>query len=292
MNLAIWYALASCGCFSLASVVFAHYSKNISALWMNAFKAILALLAFGVAMVFTKDFSISPGLMAVSLFFLSGLLGLNIGDNFLLKAFATMGAARTLMIFSFQPIFVGIMSYFFLSQGLTWYKAIAIIFMMGCVFTLSYERFYETKKWDFRGPIYALIGVSLDSVGIVLTRAAFENDPHISIVEGNFYRCLGAVVGFGLMAKFIPLHLWGNFRKVSFRGKYLVIGASLLGTFVSLWFYLTALSFGHLATVTAIAGTSPLFSAIFESLYTKKWPSRFLIFSFLLFAMGFYFIAS
>lgn len=284
----LFYALAAVIIFATSSVVYGHFSTKISVLWMNSFKATIALVAFGIATLFSKDFSHSAATMSIVAFMFSGLIGLNFADLFLLRAFKTIGAARTLMIFSFQPIFIGFMSFFLFSQNITTPQVFAIFFMIACVLTLSYEKFRSSGRWEVRGPLYALAGVSLDGVGILLTRYAFDTDLKVTVFEGNFYRCLGAGLGFLVISQFIPLNLFKSLSNLPKRPRNIVLFASFTGTFLSLTLYLTALSRGHLATVTAIAGTGPIFAAVAESIWTKKWPTIYLYVAFALFGCGFY----
>lgn len=255
---------------------------------MNAFKAGVALIAFGLAVLISQGISLSWHPTSTGAFLVSGLIGLNIGDIFLLRAFSIMGSARTLMIFSFQPVVLGIFSYLLFSQTVSFVKAAAILFMIGCVFVTSYEKYKQMGHWDLRGPLYALIGVFLDSCGILLTRFAFDSNAGVTVLEGNFYRCVGAVLGFFVMAYFFPFNFFSTLKQFRKREKGVLIAASLGGTFISLWCYLTAISKGNLATISAITGAGPVFAAVLESIVSRQWPSRYLYFAFALFAAGFY----
>ncbi|MDB5038440.1 MAG: putative rane protein [Bacteriovoracaceae bacterium] len=290
MNYSYTLALGSSFSFALASLVFTHYARKVSVIWMNTFKALTALIAFETAVIFTTHFARLPRLDSVLLFVLSGFVGLNIGDLFLVKAFKAMGAARTLVIFSFQPIFLGVFAFVLFNQSVSLNKCFGIFFMIGCVFVMSYEHFKKNFKWDIAGPAYALAGVVLDSVGIILTRQAFDRDQGVSVLEGNFYRCLGATIGFFVISRFMKINLSRTFSKMKIKARTIVLAGGLLGTFISLWMYLTAISVGHLATISAIIGTGPVFAAIFEAFLLKKWPSRYLYVAFILFGCGFYLV--
>lgn len=288
MNPSYLYALAATFCFALASTGFTHYARKASPMWMNAFKACVAVSLFFIAFLSTNGFSRMPNSTALMAFFISGLVGLNIGDIYLLKAFSRIGPARTLIIFSFQPIFLGVFSYFLFDQTVDPKKGIAIFFMIACLFIMSYEKFRADGHWELKGPLFAAIGVLLDSFGILLTRFAFNSDPQVSVFEGNFYRCVGAITGFVIIAQVKPFKLLETYRKMKLKSKLVVTGAAILGTFISLTLYLNAIRFGNLAAVTAIVGTGPIFAAILESIISKKAPSRYLYLSLILFGMGFY----
>jgi uncharacterized membrane protein len=92
------------------------------------------------------------------------------------------------------------------------------------------------------------------------------------------------------MSRFIKIDLFRIFFKMKYRARFIVFLGGLCGTFISLWMFLKAVSTGHLATVTAIAGTGPVFAAIFEAIVQRKWPTRYLYYAFVLFGIGFWLV--
>lgn len=287
VSTAYLYALSSAVFFALASVGFAHYARRSSPQWMNAFKAAVAFICFGISYFFVKDFSRSPSVTSLFAFFLSGLVGLNIADYFLMRAFTRIGSARTLIIFSFQPIMMGLFAFFIFGQEMDLRKILAIVLMMACVFTMSYEKFRQEGAWELKGPIFAFLGVVLDSFGILLTRFAFDTDQAIGVMEGNFYRTIGAVTGFWIMSMVKPFRLVSTYKAMKKKSRWIVLGAAVGGTFVSLSLYLNAVRTGHLAGVTAIVGAGPIFAAIIESIISRRLPSLFLLIALGFFAIGF-----
>ncbi len=290
MNIYNFLALTSALAFSSASIVFTLFARKLSVMWINAFKSVAALIAFFIAFLVTKDFSVVPRGISVMCFFLSGFLGLNAADFFMVRAYRVMGPARALMIFSFQPLFLGLFAFFLFGQEVPVHKLFGIFFMISCVLCIGYERFRVDRKWQFEGPVLAFVALILDGCGILLTREAFQLDASVTVLEANFYRCVGSCFGFVVISQFYRIDLSRKFFRLSTRARILVAAGGLIGTFVSLWMYLTAISKGHLATVSAIVGTAPVFAAIFESIVTKKKPSIYLAIASILFATGFYFV--
>lgn len=286
----VFLALCSTIIFAFSSVIFQSFAQKFGALWMNAFKASVALFAFSVVFFFSFDGQF-PYWKSFVFFFISGFVGLNLGDLLLLNAFKRIGSARTLMIFSFQPLMMAAFGYLMFRQALEPQKVLAILFLIACVFVISYERYRSDRRWEWLGPLFAFGGVLLDCAGVLMTRYAFELDDSVSVVEANFYRCLGAGVGFVLMARFFKMSLKKRFTKLKTQTKLLVLLASFSGTFLSLWIYLTALETGHLAKIAAVVGAGPLFTALIESIYFRRWPSRYLWVSLFFFFIGFVILA-
>jgi drug/metabolite transporter (DMT)-like permease len=284
----LYFALSATLCFSYASTIFTEFARKISPLWMNAFKAFVAFAAFVITMLVMQVW-ITPSFLTIFALLMSGCIGLMIGDIFMLKAMAELGASRMLMIFGLQPFFLGIGGYFFFHQNFSLLNLAGLICMSLCLYTISFENYKRSGTWQINGLLAGLIAILLDGVGIFLTRFSFENTKGISPVEVNVIRCLGAIIGFFIIyffkekIEFKPT--WTKFNKIEKRK---IIFGSLLGTFFSLMLYLTAVSRGKLSIVSSVTVTGPMFAAMFESFRSKKLPNRFVILSFIFFISGFF----
>lgn len=285
--LSILYALGSNITFATASLYFTDYSRKISPSWMNYFKACVAFLCFiAVLLLFQIPLVISTASFVYLV--ISGLAGLMIGDIFLLRAFTHLGSGRVLMIFGFQPLILGVASYYLFGESFSLYRLMAILFLMVCLFCFSLESFKEKGHWDMKGILFALIGVGLDACGLLLTKEAFELTPGLSAFLANAIRSGATVVGFFLVSlvPYFQLKLMQPFLSLEMKDRKLVIIASVLGTFMALGFYLRAIQIGHLATISAIAGTSPLFATLFEIYKGRKKMTRYLALAMLSFISG------
>jgi drug/metabolite transporter (DMT)-like permease len=272
--------------FSTGSIFFTHYARDMSPLFMNCFKSVVALVSFGAYMLFLGDWTI-PNLTIIGQFMLSGFLGLNVGDIFLLISFTLIGPGRTLILFGFQPLILGFLSHLFLGQTIDARQSMAIVFFLMCLVTFALEGKANSGRWQVKGIVFALIGMLLDCMGILITRLSFDAVPTMSTFEGNFYRCLGAIAGFILLSFFWPLHFKKFFFASPKKTKLWLIVGSLLGTFISLSFYLQAIRTGHLATITGLSITSPILATLFEKLYFKRETSWYLWIAMIFFIFGF-----
>jgi drug/metabolite transporter (DMT)-like permease len=282
----IVYALLANLLFASGAMFFTHYSKKTSSVWMNTFKALLACVLFFIVTALTTGFHFIDR-TSLSFLLISGTIGLGIGDIFLIKAFEDIGPGRTMVLFGFQPLIIGVMSYFFFNQTIDLVKFSAIILFILCIYIFSLEKRAATGKYDIKGISYALIGMLLDGVGIILTRFAFENSS-IESSEANAYRALGAVVFFLIFSFVRPFYFFKTLKTFSNKSKMYVTVGAFLGTFASLYVYMMAVKVGHLASVSAIAITSTIFASLFESILYKQLPSKYLVTSFALFSIGFY----
>jgi drug/metabolite transporter (DMT)-like permease len=273
--------------FSSASMIFALYARRFSSMWINQVKIVVALPAFMLAMYLTGE-AISVNMTSAWLLLLSGFAGLCIGDLFLFRAFATLGAGRTLILFSCQPLMIGIYGYFFLGQIFSSNQTIAVMCMIICIFIFMVERNKLTGSWDMKSFTWAFLGISLDALGVMLTRSAYEYSPEIETYQVNVIRCLGGVAGFLMISPTGYFTVAKDIIKLKKRETTLLFGASLCGCFISLALYLAALKHAHVGTLTAISITGPVWVALLECIYHRKLPNYYLLWAFAFFLVGFY----
>jgi drug/metabolite transporter (DMT)-like permease len=272
--------------FSTASMIFSFYARSHGPMWINQIKVIIAFLAFTIAMLLWNKMvalEFFPALLLLS----SGLVGLCLGDILLFRAYATLGAGRSLVLFSFEPLFLGIYGYFFLGQTFTVNQTLAVICMVICIYVFMLERNKLTGAWDFKSFLYAFSGIFLDAVGVMLSRSAYEASPELQTFEVNVIRCLGALLGFFLLGPRSYPKLMREVWALNFKNKAMIVGASLGGCFISLTLYLAALKYAHVGTLTAIAITGPVWVSLLECLYYRRLPNRYLITAFAFFLLGF-----
>ena len=273
--------------YSSASMIFSIYAKKFSSTWINQVKVIVAFFAFLFAMIYTNQM-VEVSLTEASLLILSGFSGLCIGDLFLFRAFTTLGPARSLVLYSFQPLMLGIYGYFFLGQFFSINQTLAVICMMICVFIFMLERNKTTGSWDLKSFVWAFLGITLDAIGVMLTRAGYELNPGLETFQVNVIRAIGALVGFFLISPKSYLTIPKEVFSLRKREVSLLFGACFCGCFLSLTLYLAALKFAHVGTLTAIAITGPVWVSLLECLYHRKLPNLYLIGAFMFFLTGFY----
>jgi drug/metabolite transporter (DMT)-like permease len=282
-------AVGSNLCFGTASIAFSRFARSHSATWINQLKVSVAIFGFLFGFFLFETYT-AQSLTGVSYLLISGFIGLCLGDLFLFKAFASLGAARTLVLYSFQPFLLGIYGYLFLAQELNRYQAWAIFCMIGCVVTFLFERKKKQGHWDFTSFMFAFLGIVFDAIGVMLSRQAYETSPALGSFQANATRAIGALIGFFLIRPSSYAALYGDLKKMKPSERNLAIGACLLGTFISLSLYLKALKTAHVATLTAISITAPVWVSLIEHIRDRSWPNRYLWFAFALFLAGFTFM--
>jgi drug/metabolite transporter (DMT)-like permease len=289
---AYFLALTSAILFSGASVIFARFSVSHSSIWMNLMKNMVALLAFFLAtagsLLFAGESLRSLSGASALYFFLSGFLGLGVGDYFLFRGYQQLGSARAIMVFSLSPVFLTIEGLLFFGQQLNLGQGVAILLMMSCVWPISLEKFKAQGHWEWKGIAFALLGVFLDNVGVGLSRYGFDLSPGTSAFTANAVRCVGSV---------LPLLVWGflrrervfsRFAELRWPDRSLVVFAAFMGSFLSLSLWLTALKIGHIGGLAGVGAFNPIAASLWEWALLRKRPSSYLLLALGLFLSGFF----
>lgn len=253
---------------------------------MNYLKVLVAFFLFSLTFLLTKDW-VQVANTEMNLLFISGFIGLGIGDVFLLTAFVRLGPARTLVLFSFQPIIFLFVDNFLFGLEIHATNLVAIAIFILCLLLFAIENKNPEKKWELAPLLIALTGILLDGVGLFLTKKSFAALPDLSGLQANIIRSIGAISFYFILQFFKPINLFSKFKSLENPKKAFAIFICITGTYASLLCYLNALKLGALSMVTAISVTSPIFSTIFESIFDKKKPTKTLYICLILFIIAF-----
>lgn len=287
--IAYLFAFSSVFTFSVAAIGFTYLTRKVTPLWMNVFKCLFSFLISLPLIIYYNQQVIWTWSESWP-FYLSGLIGLNVGDWMLLSAYKRIGSARTLVLFGFQPLIAGSFSYFVWGEKIYPIQLMAVFFFIICLILFSYEKFKTTRTWEYSGLLFALGGVILDSIGVILTRYGFNLNPHLTGLEAQYIRTLAALTSFIFFIPFVKINLIGQFKALSAKDKIIACLSSFSGTFLSLAFYMQAVKLGKLAAVTSIVLTDPMMSTFFESVWLRRWPSRYLWIALLSFVCAIFFL--
>lgn len=260
---------AFCFCWFVGSQVYAHIGQRMAILRLNFFKGCIALVLFFLTALFLGRFEITPA--ALFYLALSGVIGFAIGDLFIFRSFSQLGPSKTLMLAAFEPFIIALISTFYLSVGLKSNQWAGLLLLFLCVFFLSRER---KKTGDFSWKLIgiALIGISLDGIGVIFSKKAFMVDSELNSALANIYRILPAL--FVLYLINVRRKHSFTFLKLQKKEVSLLVIATFFGNFLSLGLYLHAISVGNPAIVAAVAGAiTPMMATTYEHIRDKKKPS-------------------
>jgi drug/metabolite transporter (DMT)-like permease len=273
--------------FAFSTLSYTRFARTQGILWMNLSKSLVAFICCLAFLTITNSWTQIPSLKVLP-FFLSGMIGLGLGDLFLVSAFARIGSARTMVLWGFQPVFVGFGAYLLFNETFDARRLFAVLLLISCLLTFSFEGFKKQGRWEFRGLLFAMSGIFLDAVGWFFTKYGYETNYQIVPMEGHFYRCFGAVCGFLLIKQFYKFSFFEKLNALSGYDKKMVFISSFFGTFLAIYLGLIAIQIGHLPSLAAVSVTTPLITALIEHVQIRKWPNGIFLFALFQFLVGFY----
>lgn len=271
--------------FSFSSLYIAKYTVVFGSVWTNFFKNTIALICFTAGAFYLGAELFPSGSVQIYLI-ASGIIGLAIGDIFILKAFAKLGSTRVIVLFGLTPFFVAICRYLAFKQTLLLSEIVPVIFFSSCLILFARERKKLIGHWDFKSLLIGTFGVFLDAVGVVLTRMAFEDMPELTTFHANTIRTLGSLPVLYLFLKINKLSVIEPIRQTQKNKRALLFLVPMTGTFLSLLCYLQAIKVGNLVIVTALGVSGPILSSLLESYLDRKKPSKYLILAIIMFILG------
>ncbi|MEC9485373.1 MAG: DMT family transporter [Candidatus Izemoplasma sp.] len=259
-------------CWTITVVSFEFAGKRVGSLSVNFIRLIMGFVFLGfILLAFGDGFiPLSMSNTAWSWLFLSGIIGLFIGDMFLFQAFVDVGGRISLLIMSMVPVISTILGYFFFEEVLS------VLEFIGMAITLSAiaiaillkkpkrERFHPHMV---RGIMFAFIGAIAQAIGLVFSK--------IGMGEGSAFaatqiRIIAATIGFLLVLSWRKT--WpdvGRATRNTSAMVFLAIGAlfgPVLGVSSSLW----ALQYTEMGIATTIAQTNVIMIIPFSIMFFKE----------------------
>lgn len=282
-----YFALTANLLFSFSSFFIAKFTIKYGTIWTNTFKNLIAVLCFLLSSVLI-NYQGFPDLQTSYYLFLSGIIGLAIGDIFILNAFSKLGSTRVIVLYGLTPFFVAIIRFVVFKKELLISELVPVLFFSICLLCFARERKKLLGVWDIRSLAIGACGVFFDAIGVVLTRVAFQASPNLSSFHANTIRGIGSLVIMFIILKYKNISFFKPIINIKKQTKDLMtlFMVPITGTFLSLLFYLQAIKVGNLVIITALGVSGPILSSLIESYAEKKWPSWYLVVAILCFSLG------
>lgn len=268
LNIGDIYALLAAFCWSSGVIFFALSGKYFSSIQINLLKNIIGLFCFITVLILTGNLFITYSKQEYGLLLVSAILGVAIGDLFLLHSLRRLGAGLYAIIGTSYILFVFVLAFIMYGEIIPMQVLIGAIFVVFGIVMRSKIMINDQKnKILFTGIVYGLIAQSLTAFSVLLIRPIMEHGHVVHI----------AMIRFGIGALFNIIHvLLGNgfifFKETIIKGftnMKMLIGA-FMGTFLSVIFWLSG--FKHtLAGKAAIYNQlSTIIITILAALFLKE----------------------
>lgn len=253
------YSLACALVWAVAVILFKKSGESLAPLPLNLFKNMvgLALMMLTVLVMSGTAWPDIPA-EAVLLAFLSGFLGIGVGDTLYFRALNAIGASRMAVAQTLYSPFVIVLSALYLAERLGPLQIAGVALVLGGIFMV--HDVPGAAGVDVRsvrrGLPTAALSVLLMAAGIVIAKPLLEQYDFLWMVT---LRIVGGTLGLLLFtaARREVAGVWAAFRTV--RHWPAVIAGSVLGTYVSMLLWLA----GYKYTAASIAAVLNEMAAVF-----------------------------
>ncbi|BAZ07677.1 DMT family transporter [Calothrix sp. NIES-3974] len=257
-------ALSAAGLWAVASVLYGRVGEVIPPLLLNLFKGIIAI-AFLILTIFLVGDSLpSLPLLSLTLILLSGVIGIGVGDTIFFAAINSLGARRTLLLGTLAPPLTAIFGLLFLDEQLqiqAWWGIFLTIIGVAWVITeRTTDQLLRGYSQLLRGTAWGLLAAITNSIGAILSRAAFKMTTASPLWVALLRLSAGEVTLILLITVFSRGKSFADFRK--FTNLKIVIAtivAAFCGTYLGIWLQQTAIKLTPTGIAQTLLQTSPIF---------------------------------
>lgn len=267
------FALAAPVCWSIAVILFRRTGESVPPVALNLFKVVLALVLFTVTGLVLRQ----PFLLAGAtgndylLLLVSGAIGIGVADTFFFLTLNRVGAGlQSIINTSYSPAVI-LLSFLFLGERLTPLQCAGVTLILSAVATVGWMRGGKRNpvpvKTLWTGIAFGLVTSLTQAYSIVMVKPLLEESP---LLWANWWRLIGGLISMALLAPLLP-HRIRRLDRLWDRGVWRVmIPGSIMGSYVSLIFWLAGLKYAQASIAASLNQTSTLWTFLLAVLLLKE----------------------
>ena len=259
--LGIFSALGAASSWTYACYLWRQQTQYFSATQINIIKNIIAFIIFSP---FILTINFQSGLEEILILFLSGIIGISIGDTFYIIALKKLGTRRTLTVEALSPIIATLIGTIILGEILSLNLLLGVflvsISLLGVALQKTKNNQYITSKDDKKiGFIFALLSVLCAVIAASLSRFVLINSD-LNPLQTTEIRLLGSI--FGLLP-FLRKDLNVSIINIPFTIKIKLLYATFLGTNIGILLQQNVFNILPIGIGWTLLSTSPVISLFF-----------------------------
>jgi drug/metabolite transporter (DMT)-like permease len=274
--------LGAAFCWMWTMLLFSLAGERIGSLAVNVIRLSIALplLIITTTILFGVNYSELYAGGNVWYLYLSGFIGLALGDAALFYALVAIGPRKTSLIFSSVPIATSLIAFFTIGERMSLITWVSIfITVSGIVWVIS-EKSVENKRFPnkalTKGVIAVIIGVIFQAAGLVLSKAGMGGtvDPLPATLVRIFAGTIGMYL-YVIVTRNIGTVLKG-FRDM--KAIALTAGGAFFGPFLGIWLSIISVKYTETGVTATLSATVPIMILPFAYfVYKEKLSGRTII---------------
>ena len=263
-------ALSAALLWAISSVVYSRLGLKIPPLQLNLYKGIVAIALISITLLIQGATLINLSFSTIALLFLSGIIGIGLGDTAYFAALNSLGARRTLLLETSSPPIGALLALIFIGEQLTYSTWCGILLtIVGIAWVISERNPVANLSFSRQGVVWGILAAIAQAIGAVISRyALIQSD--ISPLESSLIRLVGGtVIVIGLL--FVPIAKQSEIKwRLSGRSLMVVAIAAMASTYLGIWLQQISLKFAPAGIAQTFLATSPLFILPIVALQGEK----------------------
>lgn len=257
-------------CFSFGSTFFTMSGRVLGSIILNRGRLVVAVVLVMLMhlLFYGQLIPLNAGADRWVWLSLSGIVGLVLGDTFLLQAFVLIGPRLSMLMMAMAPVLGAVLAWAFLGETLALKEVIGIAVTLAGIFVVIGERRADAsntdaaKAGDSRSYIIGLLcglgGAAGQAGGLVLSRFGLVGD--FPALSGSLIRLIAAMIVVWLIALFNRQAV-ATYRALrqNPRAFMLVVGGTILGPVLGVWLSLVAVQNTSIGVASTLSSLMPIF---------------------------------
>ncbi len=261
-------ALSAAFLWAASSAVYGIIGQKIPPLQLNFLKGIIAIALIVITLILREEITVTLQ-RSVGFLFLSGAIGIGLGDTAYFAALKSMGARKTLLIQTLAPPSAALLALIFLSEKLSyaaWCGIALVLFGVAWVISERTPQMIGDGAGLKKGLVWGIIAALTEAIGAILSRLALVESDITPLWSALLRLIAGTTIAlFLLLIKSMlqqPTSLVSSVApapSLSMR-QIGAIGVTAFGsTYLGIWLQQTALKFVSAGIAQTLSAVSPLF---------------------------------
>ncbi len=253
-------ALATAFCWSITATSFEVAGKKVGSQPLNLIRLLIGSVFLCLFTLITRGlaFPIDATFNTWKWLFLSGLVGLVIGDLLLFEAFVRIGARISMLIYASVPPMSGILAYFILGETMSAIQIIGMFVTLTGIAIVILVKDSDSKvklSHPVAGILLAFGGAFGQALGYIIGKFGLENYDAFAATQ---IRLIAGIIGFSIL--FTIRGTWKSFFN-AFKEKhamaYITLG-SFFGPFLGISLSLLAIQHTNPGVASTLTSITPV----------------------------------
>lgn len=261
-------AIAAAMIFSWTSVLFTTAGRRLGVTLVNLLRLPGATICLALAHLILTGHLWPQNLAPMDQFWigLSGVIGLAIGDSALFRAFITIGPRRSMTLMALSPVVTVVIAWSALGEHLGPWALVGILTVIAGVMIASLGRDNGSGQFGSIPPkvlrtglLLALVASVGQGLGSVFAKMGMSGGAGVDPLGATLVRLCWATVGYWVVVlpkQNIPQLV---LKLKDRRGSSALVGAILMGPFISVWISLIAIKNTEAGIAQVLLGMVPIF---------------------------------